>query len=480
MKIAVIDDEKPQADILYSICNAYFGGHKQNVQIDCFPDGIAFFNSFKENTYKIAFVDIFMEKMNGIAVAEKLREKDRNILIVFVTTSPDFMMQAFSVHAFHYITKPYKAEQIYKVLDDASSYVSDNSKYIEVMCDRRNTLISLKEIVSVESDAYFINSFFQEEISRGVNTSYSLIQMGLSVAAMGALVPLTKYYAWMIDNINIGKVWYLFSILPIALMMSTIYTIPISYANIRVGKVYAKGFIITIFELALYLIVFILFYIFSKTTIEKTKLTERNNILEIQKSYTESLQSYIKYTSKARHDFKHSVHVMSRLADEGNLSALKDYIAQYENSLTVTAPVRICKSDALNALFNHYRQQAIENDVDINWRIDLPDKSRILDVDLCSIFGNILENAIDGCCTVEEGKRYFNLTSEIKGDCLYIVSTNNYGKPLKMDGETYSSTKHQGKGIGLHSMKSITEVYDGIFDAGNNNGEFFVDIMLKY
>lgn len=328
--------------------------------------------------------------------------------------------------------------------------------------------------------AYFINAFFQEEISRGVDTSYDIIQMGLTLAVMALLFPLTKYYAWMIDNINIGKVWYLFSILPIALMVSNIYTIPISYANIRVGKVYAKGFIITIFELALYLIVFILFYIFSKTTIEKTKLTERNNILEIQKSYTESLQSYIKYTSKARHDFKHSVHVMSRLADEGNLSALKDYIAQYENSLTVTAPVRICKSDALNALFNHYRQQAIENNVDINWRIDLPDKSRILNVDLCSIFGNILENAIDGCCTVEEGKRYFNLTSEIKGECLYIVSTNNYGKPLKMDGETYSSTKHQGKGIGLHSMKSITEVYDGIFDAGNNNGEFFVDIMLKY
>ncbi len=328
--------------------------------------------------------------------------------------------------------------------------------------------------------AYFINAFFQEEISRGVDTSYNIIQMGLTLAVTALLFPLTKYYAWMIDNINIGKVWYLFSILPIALMVSNIYIIPISYANIRVGKVYAKGFIITIFELALYLIVFILFYIFSKTTIEKTKLTERNNILEIQKSYTESLQSYIKYSSKARHDFKHSVHVMSRLADEGNLSALKDYIAQYENSLTVTAPVRICKSDALNALFNHYRQQAIENNVDINWRIDLPDKSRILDVDLCSIFGNILENAIDGCCTVEEGKRYFNLTSEIKGDCLYIVSTNNYGKPLIMDGEEFSSTKHQGKGIGLYSMKSITDVYDGIFEAGNNDGEFFVNIVMKY
>ena len=328
--------------------------------------------------------------------------------------------------------------------------------------------------------AYFINAFFQEEISRGVDTSYSLIQVGLTLAAMGALVPLTKYYAWMIDRITTVKLWYLFTVFPVALMISNIYYTPISYANLRVGKILSKGLILTVFELIMYLLVFILFYVFSKTTMEKTKLTERNNILEIQKSYTESLQSYIEYTAKARHDFKHSVSVMSRLADEGNLSALKDYIAQYENSLTVTAPVRICKSDALNALFNHYRQQAIENDVDINWRIDLPDKSRILDVDLCSIFGNILENAIDGCCTVEEGKRYFNLASEIKGDCLYIVSTNNYGKPLEMDGETYSSTKHQGKGIGLHSMKSITEVYDGIFDAGNNNGEFFVDIMLKY
>lgn len=129
----------------------------------------------------------------------------------------------------------------------------------------------------------FYQLIFQEEISRGVNTSYSLIQMGLSVAAMGALVPLTKYYAWMIDNINIGKVWYLFSILPIALMVSNIYIIPISYANIRVGKVYAKGFIITIFELALYLIVFILFYIFSKTTIEKQSLQNEITFLKFRK-----------------------------------------------------------------------------------------------------------------------------------------------------------------------------------------------------
>lgn len=172
-------------------------------------------------------------------------------------------------------------------------------------------------------------------------------------------------------------------------------------------KVYAKGFIITIFELALYLIVFILFYIFSKLLLKKQMLTERNNILEIQKSYTESLQSYIKYTSKARHDFKHSVHVMSRLADEGNLSALKDYIAQYENSLTVTAPVRICKSDALNALFNHYRQQAIENNVDINWRIVCPTNREFLMLTSAVFSATYLKTQLTVGCTGRRRQKIF-------------------------------------------------------------------------
>lgn len=328
--------------------------------------------------------------------------------------------------------------------------------------------------------ASFFNMFFKEEISKGIDTSYDLIQMGITLVTMAVLIPFTKYYAWMIDNIKINRLWYIFTLFPIALMVSNIYYVPISYANVRVGRVFSKGVIIVTVELIMYILVFVLFYVFSKTTIEKTKLTERNHILEIQKSYTESLQSYIKYTAKARHDFKHSIHVMSRLAEENNIEALKEYISQYQDSLTVTAPLRICKNNALNALFNHYRQQAFDYNIDINWHIDLPDKSRILDVDFCSIFGNILENAIDGCCTVADGKRYFNLTSEVKGECLYIVSTNNYGNPLKINDEGYSSTKHQGKGIGLHSMESISEVYDGIFEAGNDNGEFFVNIMLKY
>lgn len=56
---------------------------------------------------------------------------------------------------------------------------------------------------------------------------------------------------------------------PVALMISNIYYTPISYANLRIGKILSKGLMLTVFELIMYLLVFILFYVFSKTTMEK-------------------------------------------------------------------------------------------------------------------------------------------------------------------------------------------------------------------
>lgn len=157
MKIAVIDDEKTQADILIPICKAYFKDEKADCTIEYFSDGHSFVDKIKSVSYDIAFIDIFMTPVNGIELSKMLRKADRNIIIVFVTTSPDFMMQAFSVHAFHYITKPYSAEQINKVLDDAELLMNKNTKYVEIMCDRKINVISLNEIISVESDAHYLN-----------------------------------------------------------------------------------------------------------------------------------------------------------------------------------------------------------------------------------------------------------------------------------------------------------------------------------
>ena len=65
---------------------------------------------------------------------------------------------------------------------------------------------------------------------------------------------------------------------------------------------------------------------------------------------------------------------------------------------------------AVNALLNYYEQIARQYNIDVKFRIALPDELDISVSDLCSILGNLIENAIDGCKTAEEGERYCYLS----------------------------------------------------------------------
>ena len=48
-------------------------------------------------------------------------------------------------------------EQIYKVLDEAAFYIKDKANFIRIVCDRKSVMISVKEIMSIESDAHYLN-----------------------------------------------------------------------------------------------------------------------------------------------------------------------------------------------------------------------------------------------------------------------------------------------------------------------------------
>jgi DNA-binding LytR/AlgR family response regulator len=62
------------------------------------------------------FLDIIMPKMNGIKLAEKLRENNFANDIVFLTTSNDFASQSYQVQAFDYLLKPLTGEKVSNVM----------------------------------------------------------------------------------------------------------------------------------------------------------------------------------------------------------------------------------------------------------------------------------------------------------------------------------------------------------------------------
>ena len=84
-------------------------------------------------------------------------------------------------------------------------------------------------------------------------------------------------------------------------------------------------------------------------------------------------------------------------------------------------------------------------------------------------------------------ERYFILTIEIlEQNSLYIVSSNSSDGNLKKESGIYQTTKSQlnsqtqrEHGIGLYSIRTLAEKYNGMSQFSYDNGQFCVDVVLK-
>lgn len=225
---------------------------------------------------------------------------------------------------------------------------------------------------------------------------------------------------------------------------------------------------------------YIAIYRIAMSVLSNAKLTERIQFFEMQENQYLIQKKYIEETSKQRHDFRQSLFTLNRLAEDGNLEGLKEYLSKYVEILPKTEIKPYCKNSAINALLNYYAQSAKDSGIRTEWNIGLPETLTISEPDFCSLLGNLIENAISGCMTVSEKEnRYHCLSVTVKNDVnLYIVSTNRFNGIVTLKDGRYLSTKRRGNGIGIHSMKMIAEKYHGVARFYHSEDEFYGDVML--
>lgn len=85
--------------------------------------------------FDLAFLDIEMPVINGIALAKKLKQKNPSIGIVFVTAYTEYAIDAYKIHASGYVTKPVSAVKLKEEINALSRPVLlKTSKKIQVKC----------------------------------------------------------------------------------------------------------------------------------------------------------------------------------------------------------------------------------------------------------------------------------------------------------------------------------------------------------
>lgn len=105
LEIAIVEDEECEAQRLGSYLDRYSEEMGIELHHSWIGSAAAFLESYQRQ-YDLVFMDIRMPGIDGMAAAEKLREMDSTVVLIFITSLAQYAVQGYAVEALDYILKP--------------------------------------------------------------------------------------------------------------------------------------------------------------------------------------------------------------------------------------------------------------------------------------------------------------------------------------------------------------------------------------
>ncbi|MBQ4559618.1 MAG: response regulator transcription factor [Tyzzerella sp.] len=134
----------------------HWDNHPQNTVVTLFEDGDSLILAHSQNPFDIILLDVVMPLLNGIEVARELRENDKNVKIVFLTSSPEFAVDSYSVKANNYLLKPIEPAKLFACLEELISEIMSVSKCLTIKGLDAIHRIPLSNIEYIESQSKHI------------------------------------------------------------------------------------------------------------------------------------------------------------------------------------------------------------------------------------------------------------------------------------------------------------------------------------
>ena len=180
-----------------------------------------------------------------------------------------------------------------------------------------------------------------------------------------------------------------------------------------------------------------------------------------------------------RHDCKHHLHVAQILLETGRLQEAREYLLAFGTKCDEGVWPIYCSNPAVNALLNGYQKRCLNEGIDFSAMVELPENPPMDSFELCTLFGNLLENALEACRKVPAGQRRIALKGAPQGSQLLITVKNTFdGTILKEEGHIVSRKGDSG-GLGIRSIRTIAGRHHGEYVPEWNGNTFTASVMLR-
>ena len=152
MQIAIVDDSAADREELSACLENYTKKHQLDYTLTEFEDGENFVKAAAQVNFQLVFMDIYMENMDGMEAARRLRQKNRLCKIVFLTITEDYARMGYSLSASYYLLKPLSLHQA--DFEEAMELCQLKPPYevmtLSVMADRQKLELPTEKILYID------------------------------------------------------------------------------------------------------------------------------------------------------------------------------------------------------------------------------------------------------------------------------------------------------------------------------------------
>lgn len=178
LRIAITDDLNSEREKLSSAIAAPFEKVGLAIgNIDEFTSGEALLRQFSAGKSDLIFLDIYMGGISGVETAKRIRSIDKNVMLVFVTTSNEFASESYAVKANFYLLKPIRSDSI-KQLAETLAQQMQNTRSVAALPD--GTVIPLSSLVYTSCSGHYVNVYLVGSEPLKIRTTHKIMYEALS------------------------------------------------------------------------------------------------------------------------------------------------------------------------------------------------------------------------------------------------------------------------------------------------------------
>lgn len=181
-----------------------------------------------------------------------------------------------------------------------------------------------------------------------------------------------------------------------------------------------------------------------------------------------------------RHDYHNHMQSLKAYLAMHNVEEAMEYLDKLETDLDDINLLFDTGNIGVDAILNSKISLALYHEIPVDYKATVPNKTTVTDIDLCVVIGNLIDNAVESCMSVDKDKRFLRLYIGKFNEQLYISVSNATNENVRKLDEEYISKKRGNHGHGLKRINHIVEKYDGYINRKNEAGVFVTEILLPW